>query len=86
MSDPYILGKSQSKRLQNLAQKAGRSPSQVLAWVLKDGFEYTEWLVNQVSAGLADLDDGHSVSWEELEVLLKSRRKVRRSGRDPAAR
>jgi predicted transcriptional regulator len=53
--------------------------------VLKDGFEYTEWLVNQVGAGLADLDDGRSVSWVELEVLLKSRWRARRSRSDCAA-
>lgn len=86
MSDPYILDKSQSRRLHSLAQKAARSPSQVLAWVLKDGFEYTEWIVDRIRAGLADLDDGRSVSWEELEASLKPRRRARRSGRDSAAR
>ncbi len=86
MSDPYILDKSQSKRLQKLAQKAGRSPSQVLAWLLKDGFEYTEWVVDQVLAGLVDLDDGRSVSWEQLEASLKARQAARRSERGPPAR
>lgn len=86
MSDPYVLDKSQSKRLQKLADKAGRNPSQVLAWVLKDGFEYTEWFVDQVRAGLADLDEGRSISWEDLEASLKARRGLKPSERGSPAR
>jgi hypothetical protein len=54
-----------------------RSPSEVLNWVLKDGFEYTEWFVEQVNAGLADLDSRRDMSWDDLEKAVRRQRSER---------
>jgi predicted transcriptional regulator len=77
MSDPYVLPKLQAKRLDRLAAAARRSPSEVLNWVLKDGFEYTEWFVEQVNAGLADLDSGCDMSWDDFEKAVRRQRSER---------
>jgi predicted transcriptional regulator len=80
-----IFPASQLKRLHRLARRAHRTPDQLLAFVLKDGLDYTEWLVTQVNAGLAELDAGRAMSWADLEAEIAKRRKARAGKRSKAA-
>jgi predicted transcriptional regulator len=80
-----IFPASQRKRLQRLARRAHRTPDEMLPSVLKDGLDYTEWLVAQVNAGLAELDAGHEMSWADLEAVIAKRRSARAGKRSKAA-
>ena len=53
--------------------------------MLKDGLDYTEWLVEQVNAGLAELDSGREMSWADLEAEIAKRRTARAGKRSKAA-
>ena len=80
-----IFPASQLKRLQRLARRAHRTPDELLPFVLKDGLDYTEWLVEKVNAGLAELDAGRGMSWAELEGVIAKRRSARAGKRRKAA-
>jgi predicted transcriptional regulator len=85
MNVPILIPPSQLKRLQRLARQAGRTPDELLPYVLKDGLDYTEWLVKQVNAGLAELDVGREMSWANLEAKIAKRRTSRAGKRSKAA-
>ena len=52
---------------------------------LKDGLDYTEWLVEQVNEGLAELDSGREMSWADLEAEIAIRRTARAGKPNKAA-
>mgnify|MGYP006365337309 FL=1 len=56
------LSPTEQRRLEKLAQEAGRTPRAMLKYVLRDGFDYTEEFVRKVKEGLAELDAGKGVS------------------------
>lgn len=77
------LSKPDLLRLQRLAKQAGTTPARILKWVLRDGFEYTEWFVRQVNEGEADLRAGRVMSTAEVLSLIERQRASR--GRRSAA-
>lgn len=77
------LSKSELHRLERLAKAAGTTPARILKWVLRDGFEYTEWFVRQVNEGDADLKAGRVMSTQEVLELIERQRASR--GRKSAA-
>jgi predicted transcriptional regulator len=85
MNVPLSIPASQLKRLRRLARHARRTPDELLPFVLKDGLDYTEWLVEQVNAGLAELDSGREMSWADLEAEIAKRRATRGGKRKRAA-
>jgi predicted transcriptional regulator len=62
-------------RLEKLAAEAGRTPQEMLKYVMRDGFEYTENFVRKVKAGIADADAGrlipHDQVMAELEAVIE---------------
>ena len=46
------LTKPQQQRLLKLAREAGRTPQFMLQFVLRDGFDYSEYIVKSVNEGL----------------------------------
>ncbi|MEX2197492.1 MAG: hypothetical protein WD886_01680 [Burkholderiales bacterium] len=62
-------------RLQRLAGSAGTTPVRVLRWVLRDGFEYTEWFVRQVNESEVDLRAGRVMSTAEVLALIEKQRR-----------
>ncbi len=56
------LSPTEQRRLEKLAQEAGRTPRAMLKYVLRDGFDYTEEFVRKVKEGLAEPDAGKGVS------------------------
>ena len=52
MNAPLSIPASQLKRLRRLARLACRTPDELLPFVLKDGLDYTEWLVEQVLSAM----------------------------------
>jgi len=77
MDAPLSIPPPQLRRLRRLARLARRTPDELLPFVLKDGLDYTEWLVEQVNEGLAELDSGREMSWADLEVEIAKRRTAR---------
>jgi predicted transcriptional regulator len=59
-----------SRRIEKLAAEAGRTPAQMLRFVLRDGLEYTEHAVREANAGLDDLANGRSVTLDEAKRHL----------------
>lgn len=51
---PVSLSPAQQRRLERLAQDAGRTTAQMLKFVLRDGFEYCEWQVRESLASDAE--------------------------------
>ena len=60
------------KRLDALAQSSKRSKSFLAAEAIAQYVEAEEWQLAEVRAGLADLDEGHSVSHEKASKWLRS--------------
>lgn len=67
-----------SRRIEKLAREAGRTPSEMLKFVIRDGLEYCEYVVKSANEGLADLDAGHSVTAERMREHFAKRRTTRR--------
>ncbi len=85
MNAPLSIPASQLRRLRRLARLARRTPDELLPFVLKDGLDYTEWLIEQVNEGLAELDSGNEMSWADLEAEISKRRTARAGKRYKAA-
>ena len=60
------------KRLDALAQRSKRSKSFLAAEAIAQYVEVEEWQLGEIHAGLADLDEGQSVSHEKASKWLKS--------------
>jgi len=60
------------KRLDALAQRSKRSKSFLAAEAIAQYVEAEEWQFGEIRAGLADLDEGQSVSHEKTSKWLKS--------------
>ena len=56
-----ILSQAQRRRLERLARLAGRPPSAMFRFVLRDGFAYTEEAVKRAHAGIADAKRGRTI-------------------------
>ncbi|MFM9968694.1 MAG: hypothetical protein ACKVQK_09885 [Burkholderiales bacterium] len=68
------LAQSDQRRLAKLAADAGRTPQAMLKFVLRDGFDYCEYVVNSVNHGIAD---GVSSDIGEVEARIIRRRERR---------
>lgn len=60
------LTATQKKRLEKLAAAAGKTPSVMLAFVLRDGFDYCEHVVTKAREGLAQRQTGKTVSGDSI--------------------
>lgn len=81
---PVSLSPVQQRRLERLAQDAGRSIEQTLKFVLRDGFEYCEWQVRESRAADADArrlgTTTHEIVMRQARDLIDSARSRRRLG------
>ena len=68
-----------SRRIEKLASEAGRTPKEMLKFVIRDGLEYCEYAVKSANEGLADLDAGRSVTAKEMRAHFAKRRTARRA-------
>ena len=67
-----------SRRIEKLAREAGRTPDEMLKFVIRDGLEYCEYAVKIANEGLADLDAGRNVTADEMRAHFDKRRIARR--------
>ncbi|MDH5534620.1 MAG: hypothetical protein OEZ08_03475 [Betaproteobacteria bacterium] len=79
---PISLSPTQARRLERLAREAGRSTEKMLAFVLRDGFDYCEWQVRESLASDAEARRSgttpHDVVMREAQELIESARGRRR--------
>ena len=64
---PLALTPAQHRRLQKLAHDAGRTPEQTFKFVLRDGFDFCEWEVQETSASEADLKRKGTIPNEKVQ-------------------
>jgi predicted transcriptional regulator len=60
------LTPAMQRRLAKLATAAGRTPEEMLPYVMKDGFEYNEEFVRKVNEAIEQADAGDVVPHEEV--------------------
>ena len=63
---------AQQRRLEKLAREAGRTPESMLRFVLRDGFDYCSYVVNEVNTGLKSVERGER-TYSTSEVLRHAR-------------
>ena len=66
-----------SRRIEKLARDAGRTPEQMLKFVLRDGLEHTEYAVRQASAGLEELNAGKGIPLAAVKRRAEGRQQHR---------
>jgi predicted transcriptional regulator len=71
------LTKADQSRLVRLARDAGCNAADILRDVLRDGFNYTEFKVRAVNAGLADLAAGRRLTLDQIKSRIERRRAER---------
>lgn len=60
------LTPTMQRRLVKLAAAAGRTPEEMLPYVMQDGFEYNEDFVRKVNEAIEQADAGDVVPHEEV--------------------
>lgn len=78
--DILALTATEQRRLEQLAAAAGRTPKAMLKHVLRDGFDYCEYVVDAVNQGLGDARAG------KLAASSDVRRKARATIANHAAK
>ncbi len=66
-----------SRRIEKLAVEAGRTPAQMLKFVLRDGLEHTEYAVKEANSGLEELNAGKGIPLAEVKQRAEDRRRQR---------
>ena len=69
---PLILSQAQQRRLERLARLAGRPPSAMIRFVLRDGFAYTEEAVKRAEAGIADATQGRTIPHSRVSREMRA--------------
>lgn len=68
------LTPAMQRRLAKLAAAAGRTPAEMLPYVMQDGFEYTEEFIRKVNEALDEADSGdgipHEVVMHEAQAII----------------
>lgn len=71
--DMLTLSQADTRRLEKLAQAAGRSPRSVLKHVLRDGFEATEHAVLAVTSRMqTNQRMSHNAAMQQLDQMIQS--------------
>ena len=66
-----------SRRIEKLARDAGRTPEQMLKFVLRDGLEHTEYAVKEANLGLEELNAGKAIPLAAVKQRAEERRQQR---------
>ncbi len=67
------LTPAQQRRLGKLARDAGRTPKQMVRFVLRDGFDFCEW---EVRASLAAEADASKRGWIANETVMRDAQRI----------
>lgn len=64
--DILALSTTEQRRLERLAAAAGRTPKAMLKHVLRDGFDYCEYVVGAVNQGIDEANAGKLVASSDV--------------------
>lgn len=71
--NPLTLSQADTRRLEKLAQTAGRSPQSMLKYVLRDGFTVTEHAVGAVTRRMQDGEPvAHEEAMRQLDRMIQT--------------
>jgi hypothetical protein len=76
---PLALSPAQQQRLEELARDASRSPRSMMRFVLRDGFEFSEWVVRKSRASEADATRHGTIP---NDVVMREAKEIIRAARD----
>lgn len=69
----HTLSQADTRRLEKLAQAAGRTPRSVLKHVLRDGFEATEYAVRAVTSRMqTNQRVAHEQAMQQLDEMIQA--------------
>ena len=66
-----------SRRIEKLARDAGRTPVQMLKFVLRDGLTHTEYAVKEANSGLEELNAGKALPLAAVKRRAEDRQRQR---------
>lgn len=66
------LTPAMQRRLVKLAAAAGRTPEEMLPYVMKDGFDYMEDFIRKVNEAIEQADAGDVVPHEEVMAQIQA--------------
>jgi predicted transcriptional regulator len=66
------LSPADQQRLEKLAREAGRTPRAMMRFVLRDGFDYCEWMVRESLASEADVKRRGTVPHAEVRRMARA--------------
>lgn len=66
------LSPAEQQRLEKLARNAGRTPRAMMRFVLRDGFDYCEWMVRESLASEADVKRRGTVPHAEVRRMARA--------------
>jgi len=70
--ETLTLSQTDTRRLEKLANEAGRKPNEVLKHVLRDGFDATEHAIKAVKARMQSVKRvSHEDAMQELDNLIE---------------
>lgn len=80
------LTPAMQRRLAKLAAAAGRTPAEMLPYVMQDGFDYTEEFIRKVNEALDEVDSGDGIPHEfimhEAQAIIDAHAAKRRELQD----
>lgn len=66
------LSQADARRLEKLAKEAGRTPKDVLKYVLRDGFDATEYAIKAIKVRMQSVERvPHENAMQQLDNLLE---------------
>jgi len=70
--DTLNLSQADTRRLQKLANEAGRAPREMLKYVLRDGFDATEYAIKAVRARMQSVERvPHEDAMQQLDKMIE---------------
>jgi predicted transcriptional regulator len=70
MNQAITLPQSVLKRLEKISTGSRLTPQAIVKQAITDRLEYEEWKLEQIEAGLADINAGHVYSTDEVYKKL----------------
>ena len=85
MNAPLAVPKTLQKRLEKIAAASRRKPAALLKTAIQNQLSYEEWVMREIKAGIAELDQNETINHENLKRIIDKSRAERAKKRRKAA-
>lgn len=85
MNAPLAIPKSLQKRLEKIASASRRKPEALLKTAIQNQLDYEEWVMQEIKAGLIEVERDDVISHQDLKRTLEKSRADRAKKRRKAA-